>query len=56
VHTDGVTQLLSNIQVNKASGPDNLPARFLKEVAYEIVPTLTIIFQASLDQGHLPSI
>jgi len=56
VHTDGVVQLLSNIQVNKASGPDNLPARFLKEVAYEIAPTLTKIFQASLDQGHLPSI
>jgi len=33
VHTDGVAQLLSNIRVNKAGGPDNLPACFLKEVA-----------------------
>ena len=41
VHTDGVAQLLSSIQVNEASGPDNLPARFLKKVAYEITPILS---------------
>ena len=56
VHVEGVAQLLTNIQTHKASGPDNLPARFLKEVAYEIAPVLTIVFQASLDQGHLPNI
>ena len=55
-HVDGIYQLLSNIQQHKASGPDNLPARFLKEVANEISPTLSLIFQASLDQGTLPSI
>jgi len=53
IHSDGVAQLLSNIKVNKAPGPDNLQARFLQEVAYEIAPVLTIIFQASLDQGVL---
>ena len=56
VHVEGVAQLLTNIQSQKASGPDNLPARFLKEVANEIAPVLTVIFQASLDQGSLPSI
>ena len=56
VHVDGVYQLLSNIQQHKASGPDNLPAHFLKEVAYEISPVLSVIFQASLDKGVLPSI
>ena len=56
VHVDDVYQLLSNIQQHKASGPDNLPARFLREVAYEISPVLSVIFQASLDQGVLPSI
>ena len=56
VHSDGVAQLLSNIKVNKAPGPDNLQACFLQEVAYEIAPILTVIFQASLDQGVLPSI
>ena len=56
MHSDGVSQLLSNIKVNKAPGPDNLQAHFLQEVAYEIAPILTVIFQASLDQGVLPSI
>jgi len=56
IHHEGVAQLLLNIQPNKASGPDNLPARFLKEVANEIAPALSIIFQASLDQGYLPDI
>ena len=51
VHSDGVAQLLSNIKVNKAPGPNNLQTRFLQEVAYEIAPILTVIFQASLDQG-----
>ena len=56
VHSDGVAQLLSNIKVNKASGPDNLQARLLQEVALEISPALTVIFQASLEQGALPNI
>ena len=49
-------QLLCNIQAHKASGPDNLPALFLEEMANEIAPVLTIIFQALLDQGSLPAI
>ena len=67
IHVDGIYQILSNIQQHKASGPDNLPARFLKEVAYEVSPALSffsrarwtalsLIFQAFLDQGTLPSI
>jgi len=56
IHSDGVAQLLSNIKVNKVPGPDNLQPCFLQEVAYEIAPVLTIIFQVSLDQGVLPSI
>ena len=35
---------------------ERFQARFLQEVAYEIASTLTVIFQASLDQGVLPSI
>ena len=49
-------KLLSNIDPSKAHGPDNLLARFLKEVRCEIAPTLTLIFQASLDQGTLPEV
>jgi len=56
VHTNGVVQLLSNLKVNKATGPDNLSPHFLQETAYEIAPILALIFQASLDQGILPRI
>ena len=56
IHHEGVVQLLLNMQPNKASGPDNLPTRFLKEAANQIVSALTIVFQACLDQGHLPDI
>ena len=53
---EGVYDLLQNIQQRKASGPDNLPAWFLKDVAYEISPILSLLFRASLGQGMLPSI
>ena len=55
VTCDGVLKLLQNIEVKKATGPDNLPARVLKEFAEEITPVLTYIFQKSLDSGNLPS-
>ena len=37
-----------------ACGPDLLPARILKELAHDIAPYLTIIFQKSLDTGRVP--
>ena len=39
---------------NKASGPDLLPARVLKEMVTEIRPFLTITFQNSFDTGIVP--
>ena len=45
IHTDGVAKLLQNIQVRKAGVPDDLPTHFLKGVAEEISPVLTIIFK-----------
>ena len=56
IHADGVAQLLLNLKVHKATGPDNFPSYFLKEVANKIALTLTLIFQASLNQGILPDI
>ena len=56
VYSEGVADLLSNINPGKSHGSDNLPARFLKEVSSEIAPALTLIFQASLDQGTLPEV
>ena len=46
IHADGVAQLLLNLKVHKAAaGPDNFPSYFLKEVANEIAPALSLIFK-----------
>ena len=55
VEVRGVQKLLSNIKPNKASGPDGIPCRILKETATEIAPILTDIFNTSLAQGTLPA-
>ena len=54
VNVEGVFNLLSKIESNKAAGPDEIPPRLLKEMAYQMAPLLTFIFQLSLDQGQLP--
>jgi len=55
INTNGVFKLLSNIQSNKAAGPDKIPCRILKELATELAPVLTHIFSHSLNQGKLPA-
>ncbi len=54
ISVGGVAKLLRNIKPNKASDPDNIPCRILKELADETAPCLATIFQQSLDCGHLP--
>ena len=54
INENGVEKLLSNLKVNKASGPDDLPATVLKELSHEIAPILTVIFTQSLQTGSLP--
>ena len=55
INPEGVKNLLENLEVNKAPGPDQIPPRFLKTFANYITPFLVLIFRASLHQGHLPS-
>ena len=55
VSCPGVIKLLKNLKPHKAAGPDGIPARLLKEVAVEIAPAVTLLFQSSLDQGKVPS-
>ena len=50
----GVRKLLEAVKPHKATGPDAIPARLLKDYAAEIAPVLTLIYQASLDQGTVP--
>ena len=45
---EGATALLSNLEVHKASGLDEIPATLIKNLAPTLAPPLTIIFQASL--------
>ena len=51
----GVVKLLNGLNPHKVTGPDQLPARILKETANEVAPAMTMLFQASLIQGQIPS-
>ena len=50
----GVTNLLNEINVYKACGPDGIPSRLLKETANCAASMLTLIYSASLKQGKVP--
>ncbi|MCG8034813.1 MAG: hypothetical protein JAZ03_21935, partial [Candidatus Thiodiazotropha taylori] len=54
VEPQGVKKLLLNLDPHKAQGPDNIPTRLLKDFATEITPALTLIFQASIEEGKVP--
>ena len=54
VISTGAAKLLRTVNPNRASGPDSIPARILKELADEIAPLLTTIFNKSLEHGEIP--
>ena len=54
INIAGVTNLLKEVDPYKATGPDCIPAKLLKEMAEELSPSLTLIFTASLQQGKIP--
>jgi hypothetical protein len=55
ITTPGIQKLLDNINPHKASGPDNISGRILKDLQNFTAPILTIIFQKSLQTGCIPS-
>ena len=55
INESGVLKLLNNLNPFKAAGPDGVSSRFLKEFANQIVPGLTLVMQASLDQSQIPN-
>ena len=55
VHKDGVLKLLKDLKPNKASGPDNISARLLKETADIIADPLCYIYNQSLSKSEVPS-
>ena len=56
VITSTVLSHLKSLDIRKSTGPDNLSARFLREVAYEITAPLTSLFNFSLHHGTFPTI
>ena len=56
ISTMGVQKLICKLNVKKASRPDNISCKILRELSVEIAPVLTYIFQQSLqvDTGTVP--
>ena len=54
VQSYGVKKLLLQLKPHKASGPDLLPNRILKELAHELAPSLTAWYNQSLSTQVLP--
>nr|VZH92765.1 unnamed protein product [Spirometra erinaceieuropaei] len=50
-----VERELKNLKEAKSSRPDNIPAKFLKELANELSKPLAHIFRSSFELGRLPS-
>ena len=50
----GIRKLLLKLKPHKASGPDRLPNLVLKELAWELAPILSSLFNKSLSSGILP--
>ena len=55
IRDEGVAKLLADINPSKASGPDEIPCRLLKELAQELAPVFASLFRQSLSTGDLPS-
>ena len=51
---DGVVSLLQKLKPFKACDPDQILNRILKEVAREIAPALSLLYQSSFRQAKLP--
>jgi hypothetical protein len=45
----------NRLQIHKATGPDKIFSCILKEMAAEVAPILHLFFQASINQGILPT-
>ena len=54
IQVEGVQKLLSNLNVTKASGPDNISCKILCELSTELTPVLCNIFQQSIHTGKIP--
>ena len=49
--TEEIESFLLTLDTSKATGPDNISARMLKETATSIAPSLTKLFNLSISKG-----
>ena len=54
VNPAGVEKLLRQLNPSKASGPDNIPAKILKECSRELAPLITTLFTKTIQEGKIP--
>ena len=52
--TDKIIELVKNLDIAKANGPDGVSACMLKATVYSIAPSLTSLFNLSISKGHFP--
>ena len=45
IHSSGVENPLKNLNPDRATGPDAMPAHLLCELSAEVTPVLTFVFQ-----------
>jgi hypothetical protein len=55
IYEADVLDILENLDVSKAIGPDGISPKVLKECASEIVSPLCFIFNLSISTGKLPN-
>ena len=49
IKTEGIVKLMTGLNPSKAAGPDEIPARLLKNLATELAPVVTSIFSKAFD-------
>jgi len=54
VEVEETMDIIRSLNINKASGPDGISCRMLKETAYSIAPSLTRLIQLSLSTNEFP--
>ena len=53
ISENGIAKLRSGLNPAKATGPDGLPPRVLKELSTQLAPFFTMIYRLSLKTGQV---
>ena len=56
ITSDDVFKILKTLNIKKATGPDEIPPKFLKHAGSEIAPIISGLTNKSIEQGCFPSV